>query len=1011
MIGQTISHYHIIDKLGEGGMGVVYIAEDTHLGRRVAVKIPTATADENDFRARFLREARSISAISHPHIATIHDYGETPDGHPFIVMELVNGDDLSKLLASGKLTLRRAVEIIRDVADALSEAHRRGIIHRDIKPSNVMINERGKVKVLDFGLAKQIENENVSGNHSDADREAQTLLVTRTHTGTVIGTPLYLSPEQASAKHVDARSDIFALGALLYECVAGRPPFSGVNALDICAQVLYVDPPPPSSVNPRVPAELDRITLKALAKKPEARYQSAEDLKADLHAIAAALPSGDDDSVPTQIIQLQSGTPRASAFGTLSQKLRHPRWSTGFIVALLAVLLLGGWGVKQFFWRATPSKPSPEGERWYKDGENALREGAYYKASKMLETAVKIDGRYPLAHARLAEAWMELDYDDRAKEEMLVAQSLVADPSTLPKVERLYWEAMQNTVLRNFRDAVENYSNLVAEVSDAEKPYAYVDLGRAYEKDEKLDKAIESYLEATRRDPQSAAGFLRLGILYGRKNDAPNATAAFDRAEKLYRDSSNFEGVAEVLYQRGNMAQKMSKVDEANKYLEQVLDITRSTDQNQHQRIKTLLQLSSVACIAGNTAKAQEFSTQALNLARANGLENLATRGLMDLGNAFLLRGEFKEAEEHFKQALEFAERYKAGRNVARAHLSLGGLRIQQGDIDDGMKHVNEALPFYRDGKYHRETSQALSLIGHANRSKGRFDEALKAFEEQLKESEETKNPAQIARAHLDLGTVIGDMERYPEALRHFEQSYAIFKSSNSDLNAAYGKLNQGEMFWRLGRNKESRDAFTEVRAIAQRPDINSKQLLSLVLLNEAHVSLNERRFAEAVARSQQTIALAGTEYKTATIDAKTVLGLAQALSGAKEQARAATQEALDAATSIGNQQLISAALLAHAETLLESGDSQAALSAALRAQENSARFGHQETEWRAWLLAGLASQRLNDSDAARERLTRARTLLENLQQKWGADYFNTYLSRPDIQSYRKQLEQASSVV
>src|SRR2546423_3485117 len=289
MIGQTISHYRVVEKLGEGGMGSVYVAEDTHLGRRVAIKFPTETGDEHHFRARFLREARAVSNLSHPNIATVFDYGEGEDGHPFIVMELVKGDSLNELLHGGKLTLSRAVEIIADVGEALAEAHAHGIIHRDIKPSNVIINERGQVKVLDFGLAKQI----VEDHHVSADPDARTLLATRTQSGVVVGTPLYLSPEQATSAPVDARSDVFALGALLYECISGRPAFSGKGIIEIAAQVIHVDPKPPSEVNQRVSAELDRITMKALAKRPEERYQSAEEMVADLRATREEFHSED----------------------------------------------------------------------------------------------------------------------------------------------------------------------------------------------------------------------------------------------------------------------------------------------------------------------------------------------------------------------------------------------------------------------------------------------------------------------------------------------------------------------------------------------------------------------------------------------------------------------------------------------------------------------------------------------------------------------------------------------
>src|SRR5438067_821814 len=173
MIGRTISHYRIVEKLGEGGMGVVYIAEDTLLGRRVAFKTLTTRGDDiQHFRARFLREARAVSALSHPHIAHIYDYGETAEGDPYIVMELIKGQTLSDLMHKEALTISRSIEIIKQVAEALGEAHHQGIIHRDIKPSNVAINERGNVKVLDFGLAKQLD----PGPINLADPEQRTLL-------------------------------------------------------------------------------------------------------------------------------------------------------------------------------------------------------------------------------------------------------------------------------------------------------------------------------------------------------------------------------------------------------------------------------------------------------------------------------------------------------------------------------------------------------------------------------------------------------------------------------------------------------------------------------------------------------------------------------------------------------------------------------------------------------------------------------------------------------------------
>jgi len=284
MIGQTVSHYRILEKLGQGGMGIVYLAEDILLGRRVAIKTltPAQGSANQHFRTRFLREARAASKLSHPHIATIYDYGETTDGQPYLVMELVQGKTLSDLLREESLRIPRTIEIVREVAEALSEAHHHGLVHRDIKPSNIAINERGNVKVLDFGLAKEVVT---VASASDPSLLANT----QTREGIIVGTPMYFSPEQALGLEVDARSDLFSLGSVLYECVTGRPAFPGTSDIEICAKVIRDEPPPPSKINPKVPGELDRVTLKALAKNSDLRYQSAEELAHEIDVISKSI--------------------------------------------------------------------------------------------------------------------------------------------------------------------------------------------------------------------------------------------------------------------------------------------------------------------------------------------------------------------------------------------------------------------------------------------------------------------------------------------------------------------------------------------------------------------------------------------------------------------------------------------------------------------------------------------------------------------------------------------------
>lgn len=337
MIGQTVSHYRILEKIGEGGMGVVYLAEDTHLGRHVAIKFLSA-AHDHSYRVRFLREARAVSALSHAHIAIVHDYGETSEGQPFIVMEFIKGETLSELLNRSALTLSRALEIIEAVAEALGAAHALGIVHRDIKPSNVLVNKEGDVKVVDFGLVKQLQDGEIPESNPDANT-----LMARTNSNVIVGTPLYLSPEQAMGADVDGRSDLFAIGALLYECLAGKPAFSGGSLMEIGAQIIHFNPLPPSSINNRVPPELDRITLKALEKKRESRYQSAEELVADLRAARTALTS-DEDSHRTQRLVPQKSS-HSSALKSISETLRRPRVSIAFLLLAVVVMGLGFWAI------------------------------------------------------------------------------------------------------------------------------------------------------------------------------------------------------------------------------------------------------------------------------------------------------------------------------------------------------------------------------------------------------------------------------------------------------------------------------------------------------------------------------------------------------------------------------------------------------------------------------------------------------------------------------------------
>jgi len=401
------------------------------------------------------------------------------------------------------------------------------------------------------------------------------------------------------------------------------------------------------------------------------------------------------------------------------------------------------------------------------------------------------------------------------------------------------------------------------------------------------------------------------------------------------------------------------------------------------------------------------LTTQALEMARANGMENLATRGLLDVGNTLSLKRDFANAERYARQALELARNYGEKSNEAGANLLLGSIFVQQGEAETGATFIDQALSFYRPRGYRRETSRCMVMIGRKQLLQGDFSSAVKTFDEQLQLAKQVEDPGELARSQSEVAAALSKQDLYPQALIRYTESGDLSRKLGNPLRVSFALVNQGDMSWRLGKYDEAKATLAELDGYlsALSNDNRYKQIWKAWShLYLAQMYLSQRKLNEARSQSSLALSAASPDDLETKVEINAVQCLIEVAAGAASKGRLLCEQAANVDLEPASVSHKAHVQLALAEAKLETGDAAGCVDASLQAQQIFAKLHESEREWRAWLLAARASQRLGNLDGMRQQLSNAQALLNGLKEKWGNEAFNSYLSRPDIQFAHQQL-------
>jgi tetratricopeptide (TPR) repeat protein len=715
-IGTTVQHYRIGERLGAGGMGEVYRAEDVRLGRTVALKfLPAGLKADPESRARLLNEARAASLLRSPNIAVTYDIGES-SGSDFIVMEYVEGELLSSRVSRGPLPMREVIEIGLQVTDALDEAHGRGIVHRDVKSANLMRTDRGLVKVLDFGLAKFVT---VAGSEATHVTQPQVTVA-----GTVVGTVSYMAPEQALGRSVDHRTDLFALGVVLFELTTARTPFVGVSPTEIIDRILHEIPPPPSRFVASVPPSFDAVVARALEKSPTFRYQSARDMHADLREVALEL-----DTVPR-------GTARvAAAVNGASQAIERS-------VAVMTFANITREPADD--WIGTGIAETVSSDLKNIHGLTLIGRARVYDALRNLSSGAHLDESLAIdVGRRLGATWVVVGGFQRIGELVRITANFVdvgtGQVKRTVKVDGRIGDifALQDKIVYELSQGL-NLALRGTEIAGIERretksvagyeSYARGMMNLRLASRDSIERAIAAFEEAITHDPEYAIAWAALGGAYALKGSFLSISDLVRKGVEMERRALQIDpDLADAHMWLGSGLLTLGQVDGAIAAINEALRL----EPDNGQAYQSLGRAYWVG--KGDFAAAIPAFRKAIELNPEAGYSYL------QLGLLLAWEGRFDEAEAVCRRAVELQDQFisgNAGLQVVGANARLGYVFYLQGRYEEAIREYERGLAFIgsSDHALKERTSIEIQMkLGAAYHRWGRAEEAARYFDRALK--------------------------------------------------------------------------------------------------------------------------------------------------------------------------------------------------------------------------------------------------------------------------------------